>query len=488
MKPTTEQNNALDMAISGVNCKITAYAGAGKTSTLKLIASALSNKKGMYLAFNKAIATEAQSKFSSNVECKTFHSLAYSNVPRWLTAKLKLPRTMRHVLAHRFDLTPFNLPVSKLKQRTEHDISRTFSANDQANVLIKAIGYFCRSLSKTIELVHVENTLPDWIELSAKSEMAKLLFSHVQFYWADILNPEGVFKIEHDNYLKYWALMNPIIKADFILFDEAQDADPIMLDVLSKQKTQVIYVGDRHQQIYAFRGAVNAMQSLQIAETRLSQSFRFGQEIADIANIILKNVLGETVKLNGLDSVQSSVCSILPEDADAFLFRTNAAALAQLVSLSDMGISSKFEADTATLKTQVEDAQNLQSGKPAKLGSIFEGFSNWEEVLLYVKELPSSDISPIVNLIEKVEAKKLIYALDRSNPHDFDCVISTAHKSKGLEFSKVIIGDDFFWNENAKSGEEIISEDEARLLYVACTRAQNQLDISSLSKLFIAIN
>jgi L-asparaginase II len=46
----------------------------------------------------------------------------------------------------------------------------------------------------------------------------------------------------------------------------------------------VIYVGDAHPAIYAWRGAVNAMQQLPLHESRLTTSFRFGDAIADVAN------------------------------------------------------------------------------------------------------------------------------------------------------------------------------------------------------------
>ena len=59
----------------------------------------------------------------------------------------------------------------------------------------------------------------------------------------------------HDGYLKLWALGRPKLAADFVLLDEAQDSNPVMLDVLSRQAAQVVYVGDRHQQIYQWRGA-----------------------------------------------------------------------------------------------------------------------------------------------------------------------------------------------------------------------------------------
>ena len=64
----------------------------------------------------------------------------------------------------------------------------------------------------------------------------------------------------------------------------------------------------------------------------------------------------------------------------------------------------------------------------------------------------------------------------------YDCFVSTAHKSKGLEFPKVKIGDDFFWNEKKEGA--LMNDAEARLFYVACTRAINVLDISMMEKFF----
>ena len=89
--PTDEQLNALNMAMDHKSFKVVAYAGAGKTTTLKLIGERLRGR-GLYLAFNKAIANDARQKFPGHVDCRTFHSLAYRHVPRDITAKLSLPR------------------------------------------------------------------------------------------------------------------------------------------------------------------------------------------------------------------------------------------------------------------------------------------------------------------------------------------------------------------------------------------------------------
>ena len=80
-------------------------------------------------------------------------------------------------------------------------------------------------------------------------------------------------------------------------------------DILLSQQCAKILVGDPNQQIYSFRGAQNAMEDVQqhlqqgqvIRTFHLTQSFRFGPEIAYVANLILeffkeektKNIVGK---------------------------------------------------------------------------------------------------------------------------------------------------------------------------------------------------
>ena len=73
---TKEQKQCVEVASQGKDLKIKAFAGSGKTSTLVAISRELSGK-GLYLAYNKAIAVDAIKKFPSHVDCKTAHSIAY---------------------------------------------------------------------------------------------------------------------------------------------------------------------------------------------------------------------------------------------------------------------------------------------------------------------------------------------------------------------------------------------------------------------------
>jgi superfamily I DNA/RNA helicase len=55
----------------------------------------------------------------------------------------------------------------------------------------------------------------------------------------------------------------PQLNYDFVLVDEAQDTNEAVLSVLRLQDSHLTLVGDRHQQIYEWRGAINAMASVE---------------------------------------------------------------------------------------------------------------------------------------------------------------------------------------------------------------------------------
>jgi hypothetical protein len=110
-KPTAEQEAVVEAAQCGGDLKVKAYAGAGKTSTLRLVAQQFVGKRGSYLAFNKEIADSARRGFPSNVVARTIHSLAYTGAPTWLTVRIKLPSELPHELAARYGFGPIEVPA-----------------------------------------------------------------------------------------------------------------------------------------------------------------------------------------------------------------------------------------------------------------------------------------------------------------------------------------------------------------------------------------
>ena len=79
-----------------------------------------------------------------------------------------------------------------------------------------------------------------------------------------MIEPRGTCPFTHDVYLKLWSLERPKISSDFLLFDEAQDANPVMLDLVMGQDAQKILVGDVYKQFYPWPGPVNAMHSVHL--------------------------------------------------------------------------------------------------------------------------------------------------------------------------------------------------------------------------------
>lgn len=477
--PTDEQLAALEMARTGQSFKIVAYAGAGKTTTLKLISENLRGR-GLYLAFNKAIATEAQGKFPPNVRCQTFHSLAFRHISRDITAKISLPRLTPARLASELDLQP--IVSERLVDGVKKSV--TLTPVKLANIIGEAMTTFCKTSSAYPAPRHI--TAPSWMDAADATRLQEMLYPALEKRWLQSIDPRHQSGIGHDIYLKLWTLSNPIIPADFILFDEAQDADPLMMGALIRQDKQTIYVGDAHQQIYEWRGAINAMKRLPYPQTLLTQSFRFGEKIADVANIFLK-ALQEETPLRGNPAIHSAIAkTLIHGKKDAILCRTNASAMSELMQGLKLGHKVALQADTNRILRFCQGADSLKNGKSAYGIPELAFFNHWGEVQEFSESGEGSDLKTWVKLIEEHGTKTITTAINSlSNVTQADYVVSTAHKAKGLEWNSVQIADDFLYDSNNLSVK--ISPEELRLLYVACTRAKNVLDTHHISDLLFGL-
>ncbi len=92
LRPIAEQRAAIDAFATGGTVVIEAGAGTGKTSTLRLLAAARPEARGLCVAYNKAIQVEAERSFGRNVEARTAHSLAYRAFRAPMRHRLNGPR------------------------------------------------------------------------------------------------------------------------------------------------------------------------------------------------------------------------------------------------------------------------------------------------------------------------------------------------------------------------------------------------------------
>lgn len=502
MNPTVEQTNAVALASTGVSMKLIAFAGAGKTSTLILIARALGtqNKRGLYLAFNKGIASEAANKLPNNVQVSTFHSLAYRNTPDWLTNKLRMPVLSPNEFIRRFQLRPIPVTAYDFNKAGVKRVSiiKKISGFEQMLIIDKGLKVFMNSSSKAPAERHVRaavDELFERVDFNDKNFLASRLFVIMRNIWMDYINPEGKIGLgnNHGVYLKYWALSEPKINADFILFDEAQDADPIMIGVLLKQVCPVIYVGDAHQQIYGWLGAVNVMQKLDVPARHLTQSFRFGDNLAQYAQPIL-NYLGESNQFKGLKGpgvTQIDETNTKPKDLSVVLCRTNMGALEVMMEYASSGLFALPKNLDLKHTISMLEAIRAFEQNPAsqKNHSVLKGFKDFQELTKYNEEFYGDQaISPYLKIYNEYEYRDIQNMLARCNNQskqdDWAFEVTTAHRSKGLEWDNVMLHSDFndqFFNKD-KSPKDA-NDEEYRLLYVAITRARKKLYSANVTKI-----
>jgi hypothetical protein len=237
-KPTAEQLEALALFSTGQSLAIEAGAGTGKTSTLVMLAQS-TKRKGQYIAFNKAIVTEAGAKFPSNVNCATAHSLAHKAVGHMYASRLRNSARMKPMeLAAALKTKPMTV-------RTYSGEEKYLGAAFLAGLTMRAVTRFCQSadaepMAKHVPLVdgldspRYERFASDGYPVN--DAVAKALVPAMKLAWRDLCMYEGKLPYKHDHYLKLWQLTGPKIDADFILFDEAQDSDGVMLSVLGLQR------------------------------------------------------------------------------------------------------------------------------------------------------------------------------------------------------------------------------------------------------------
>jgi len=474
--PTDEQLAAVEMFRGGDSLAIEAGAGTGKTSTLMLLGSVDPYRRGMYVAFNKAIVTEAGEKMPRSVTCSTAHSLAFRAIVaaeggRAYAARLRGSRMKSNEIAAILRIDPITV-------HTAHR-AKPMAKGFLANLVMRAITRFCQTADPSPGIEHVpyidgiDEPLSDGRRTYDNNMIVRRHIEHaIARAWGEIVDPQGQLPFRHDHYLKMWQLQGPKIDADYILFDEAQDANPVMVAIVAAQThAQLVWVGDSQQAIYEFTGAVNALADVPAdRRTLLTHSFRFGPEIADIANGILE-VLGADLRLTGRG--RPGVIGPV-SDPDVLLTRTNATGVQTMFFELAQGRRPAIVGGAADVLAFARGATELRE-KGWTSHQDLTCFTSWGEVQEYVSnDEGGSDLALLVKLVDEFGSERIASALDNMPREvDADLLISTAHKAKGREWPTVKIAGDF-----PDPQVRDLDPSEWRLLYVACTRSRSELDLT----------
>lgn len=467
MKFTGEQQAILERPPTET-IKVLAGAGCGKTSTLEAYGRRWQGR-GLYLAFNRSIAQEAARRLPANVEARTAHSFAYRE-----------------------------LGVSRLGERLVKRL--TLEHLDRFSGDIRGVA--------GVPLPMVRPTILRTIECFLACEGTKVLREH-----CDIEDPKQNLEIRrmagaitlklldfaandapftHDVYLKRFEMRKRIKGYDYLLLDEAQDLNPVLVSIARKARVPIVVVGDPYQSIYRFRGAIDAMSEFAVPEMPLTQSWRFGPTVATLANRILAHS-GKPPqhRLRGNPAIDTAIVrysgKVSARPGTAILARTNARLFESLASIDR---PFHLVGGLDELRTQLRSARALRAGRH---GSVVDPsiarFAHWR-ALEQAAEQGDAEMRRMRDIVGKHGDRldTLLARLDQLHRVDeaaAQIVVSTAHKAKGREWDSVVVLDDFeppaelAARRRGDAGRAEDADQQINLLYVACTRAKHHLQLAS---------
>lgn len=484
MEFTTEQQAIIN---SSGNIKINAVAGSGKTTTIIEYAKARpKSARILYLAFNKSVKIEATKKFIekglANVKVETAHSLAYKKVVFYHDYKVCSQGYKTGEIADLLGL------VGNGDKHAEYII---------ANHVNKFIAYFCNSDKQKVQELNYLDVVSDAKAKSFVRNYYSYIEKQTRLFLAKM--DKGEIEITHDFYLKKFQLSNPKLNFDYILFDEGQDASPAMLDIFFKQSAIKVIVGDTHQQIYGWRFAVNSLEKANFKTLNLSKSFRFSQDIANLAGGVLhwKNIIGKynPVKISGEGTTKE-------KKIKAVLARTNLGLLLKAIEYIkekknlqriyfEGNINSYTYADEGA---SLYDVLNLYNGRKLRIkDKLIQSMKNMYELEEYIKKTEDVQLGMMVEIVKEYgnEIPGIIKSIkdkhvENDEKENAEMIFSTVHRCKGMEYDSIQLVNDFITEEKlekikteSKEKEVNVSKlhEEINLLYVAITRTKNAIHI-----------
>ena len=484
MELTKEQQDIIN---SSGNIKINAVAGSGKTTTvIEYAKTRPSTSKILYLAFNKSVKLEAVKKFQEkeldNVKVETAHSLAF-----------------RHIVTR----SKYNVRTQNYKSSDVVEILNLQGSDEKHTEFIMAshinrfVAYFCNSDKSKVQDLNYLDTVTDSIAKDFVTKYYNHILKQTRIFLGKM--DSGEIEITHDFYLKKFQLSNPNLNYDYILFDEGQDASPAMLDVFFKQNAIKVIVGDTHQQIYGWRFAVNSLEKADFKTYHLSTSFRFGQDIANLAMGILKfkKHIGDyqNIPISGKGINKTT-------QSKAILARTNLGLLLRAIeyitdnkNVSNIYFEGNINSYTyADEGASLYDVLHLYNGKHSSVkDKLIKSMKTMEDLEDYIDKTEDMQLGMMVEIVKEYGNKipSIIKSLkdkhvENEAKESAEMIFSTVHRCKGMEYDVVELVNDFMTEEKLeKLKTEKKAEDlniaklneEVNLLYVATTRTKHSLYI-----------
>lgn len=463
--PTSEQAAIVDAARNSTdNLLVSALAGAAKTSSLELIAEALSEISILALCFNRKIATEMQERLPRNCTAKTLNSLGHSI---WSDA---IGRRLRIESSKIYDITSAYIEgltsdEKKLIYPRMADLMNTVRFG-------KACGFIPEGTPRMKALMREEEFFGHLDEKLTEEEEA--LVVHVT---SESIKQAWQGTCDYDDQILMPTLgIGAFPRYPLILIDEAQDLSALNHAMLKKLVVKrIICVGDSCQAIYGFRGAHEESmdllkQTFNMIELPLSISFRCPRSVVEAARWRAPTMAyPDWAEEGDVRSLTVWSTDDIPDYA-AIICRNNAPLFRMAIRLLKAGRYPELSGNDIG-KALMKVMKKFGSGRMPKV-EVLQCISDWKATML-AKARKSGvraieDKAECMTIFAEVGATlgdSIAYAehlFSSSGP--IKCM--TGHKSKGLEFDNVYFLDRHLLD---------LDGQDRNLKYVIITRAKKTL-------------
>lgn len=456
---------------------IEAVAGSGKSTTvLEGVKYAPRGVRAVFLAFNKSIATELQSRVVRPHDARTFHSLGLLACRRAF-GEVSIDETKTKSIA-----TAVCLDRGwKLPSQGE---DRAKWAGPLAGLAGLAKNTLSHTAEQVLNLGLAYDSFPDGASPEQFSEAAVEVLD---------LCAEQKTRIDFDDMVWFPARHGLRPQShDLVIADEAQDLNAAQLYLAQatvRRDGRIVAVGDRRQAIYAFRGADSGAMERIVGELKartlpLSISYRCPKSVQRLATEVVPQFEVPATAIEG--SVVSGIEeSILYRDAkpgDLVVSRTKAPLLSGALAMIARGIPAavagkdlgkKLAGYIDRFSKQGDDVESMLAYAQTHFAREVAKFQKLE--MLEKAEESSDTFQAIVALSSGMtsvdEVARKIETLFVDGDPRARVLFSTTHKAKGLERDVVwMYGSTYrMW--------QGVDEQERNLYYVAVTRAKRDLRI-----------
>ena len=511
---------------------IAATAGAGKSTALREYTRMRSNVPTLYLTFSKASQNDMQKQYQApglqHVDVRTVSSLIWeaTNEPLNFGYDVGQPRgkqrrALQNELFLKKHLAEIMCDPAGAAVRTQSD----------SDLVMCTLDAFFVSTDTQLEPCHVKScTAPEGTRVL---DMA-------QRVWEAMIDPTQTKWpiVTHGTAGKYFQL-HPELQArvfaryGLVMVDESHDLTLAQIEPIARCACAKVIVYDVHQAIYGWRGAraIDAIAQLHaVARRSLSQTWRYGAPLAAAAAAVVSHIKGITpgaFTITGKPGHTTSMAvAKMPCTEDgriAVLARMNMTLFNMTVGLLErqpqlkvhfLGHDSAFGWISGGKKALNDVYQFKCNGVPLP-NTSFTCFYKYKSWLKSVKNYSKLTVCALVEvhghrlpeLMRRVDAAHMDSVAQQRTPADV--ILSTVHKAKGLGFPSVFLCDDILCRsvypidaaisvQNSLPESESVETDEllrdlrylleqtgidvdeeANILYVGMTRAENKLTVAT---------